>query len=59
MNRDDDLPFKPIGSVAMRIVKGLSAKTAETLDREAKELENAARLKRFAADQIRKGVVNE
>jgi hypothetical protein len=60
VNRDDDvLPFKPIGSTALNIVRGLRAKTVDTLEREATDLENAARLKRFAAEQIRKGVVNE
>lgn len=51
--------FVPIGSTAMRIVKGLRERTAEAMERDATELESAARLKRFAAEQIRKGVVNE
>lgn len=47
--------FRPIGTFADKVVNGLSARAAETLDREAQELEIQAALKRFTAEQIRKG----
>jgi len=51
--------FRPIGDVASKLItdlaRGLSHKAADTLDQEAAQLECAARLKRFAAEQIRKG----
>lgn len=52
-----DMPptFNPISAAADKVVKGLSIRTAEAMEREAQELEGQAALKRFAAEQIRKG----